>query len=102
MNITVIVPKNNLCISWREVLGNPYRFGLHPAMLLGEYQSLHPVRIKDQSGKSSIKILANIAFNQDYVYEWLRVLFINKLQIKSKQQLLEIVEQAWEYYETNY
>ena len=88
-------------VEWQNMLGNPYRYGLTPYMLLPNgYRYTTTVRIKGQ-GKSEDKIPAIICFDEDYVVSYIQTLILEKLQPTSYNDFQKIISKAWKSWQSS-
>jgi hypothetical protein len=83
-------------VSWTDLLGNPYRYGLHFRMLLPDgYDYVTAARISGQS-KIEKKIAVIIHFDEEYVIEYIRKMVLEKLKPAVEfEKFDQIINEAW-------
>lgn len=80
-------------ISWRDLAGNRLNRQVHPAMLSNEKYYKY-VQIRQVGNKE--RTLYNVEYDKDYALTWVRRKICRPLQILGKEQVLKLVEKAWE------
>lgn len=85
--------------SWKHLLGNPYLKDLHPTMLLpGGLVETALVRIQGMS-KSADKQPIPIRYDKSFVARKIAKSVITKIKPESFEALVELIKEAWSYYE---
>jgi hypothetical protein len=83
-------------ISWTQVLGNPYRYGLHPNMLKKEGYVLHTyARIVGQRMNEE-PIAVIIYFDEKYVKCFLQKTIFEKLMPVNYDNFEHTARKAWD------
>ncbi|ARV62726.1 hypothetical protein BZZ01_32450 [Nostocales cyanobacterium HT-58-2] len=87
-------------VSWKEILGNPYRYGLNSQMLLPNgYKHKGMLRVVGQR-KSDDKIPATVCFDEDYVVSFLIKYVFEKLLPESYNDFQKIVSKAYKVWKS--
>lgn len=81
-------------ISWKNVLGNKFRYGLHPEMLsLDGYLLTVTIPIKGES-KSS-KMPRKIHFDEEYVCAYINQYIVSKLYFEDYSAYEQFMQAVW-------
>jgi hypothetical protein len=83
---------------WREILGNPLIYNLHPAMLTPHGYDLLTSARHIGMGKSERKKELIIHFDEEYVIEKLKSDVLFKLQPKDYNDFQKCVSKAWKLF----
>jgi hypothetical protein len=93
----MITKHNN--IRWNELLGDPFTRTLNPLMLEGKGVSF--TKLSRTPGATQ-KVAHEISYDREYVLAFLTKKVIQSLQIKDKQEALDLISEAWNYYEQSW
>lgn len=83
------------CYSWRDLLGNKLKYGLHPGMLYleGGYKVKMATRVKGMS-KTGNQIFCEVVFDRDYVIEYIARIIV-KLKPATFNDFQKLLSEAW-------
>ncbi|WP_416671588.1 hypothetical protein [Egbenema bharatensis] len=82
-------------VSWKEILGNPYRQTLHPQMLTEEGYTVRKLGRIEGMGKSEQPIPLKIVYRADYVAAFLGTSVFTKLGMTQQDRLLSMFLDAF-------
>jgi hypothetical protein len=79
-------------ISWRDLPGNKYNRGLHPAMT--SPRGCKKTMLLAFAGKS--KTPYTVHYDKEYAIAWLMTTVVKKLQPEGYQGICDLIAEAWE------
>ena len=86
--------------SWSELLGNKYRYSLHPYMLLPNgYNHATQANLKGNSKYSVAKQTVIINFDESYVIAYIVTIILTKLRPASYNDFQKIISKCWKEYQ---
>ncbi len=82
-------------IYWKEILGNPYRYGLHPQMQRSEgYRYTGMFKVIGQKAQD-VPVAVTVIFDEKYVIAYLQKIILDKLLPFSYDDFQAIAHKAW-------